>query len=558
MESEKRKKDSREEELDRFWDIDALIPRKRTVPPAVDTDTVELELHDKGNAPSAPKDSALPPRKEPVRHFIPPHTADSERTPSPDEEYAPDHALLRRVRIYRWKSNYRYYEDFLRDATRLYPIRGEECPRVPFFSYVPQYGQMSRPQLEWYLWWRQRMRQGEYLETDYSYLLLYAYEMINLAGKVDPTVARDALANLWAQYRATFHQLDSYLPEWICDLCLIHRLPPPVWEDKKLQAAAMEHCRLREFYVACGREEGYVHALLAFCSNYDYRKSKFCTKENQPHFDRAVTVVLQYVMQQTGEDGKLFSKAELEDSKMMRDAYTGALCAFRNKRKMEVEYCSFSRSHEIRYLVTDLIKYTENRLRAVLGIRSRLTVYALPNSIRAMADAVLEPLLPSMRGEGLQKKNAPAPYEKLYDLPRQKLSLAAAEEIERASWQTTRRLVEAFEEEPMEEIVTEEQPPVPVVQAEVVAEEASQEEESAFFPYLDFLWAALEEDPRRQKAFATAYGKPADVIADEINELAADLLGDILLEPDGIAYTVLEDYRDMAEEMVRQDGKGIE
>ena len=110
----------------------------------------------------------------------------------------------------------------------------------------------------------------------------------------------------------------------------------------------------------------------------------------------------------------------------------------------------------------------------------------------------------------------------------------------------------------MEEIVTEEQQPAPVVQAEVVVEEMPQGEENAFSPYLDFLRAALEESASRQKAFAAAYGKPTDVIADEINELAADLLGDILLETDGIVYTVLEDYRDMAEEMVRQDGKGIE
>ena len=35
-ERKKNPKELREEELDRFWDIDALIPRKKMAPPSVD------------------------------------------------------------------------------------------------------------------------------------------------------------------------------------------------------------------------------------------------------------------------------------------------------------------------------------------------------------------------------------------------------------------------------------------------------------------------------------------------------------------------------------------
>ena len=547
----KPKKDPRDEELDRIWDIDALLPTIKTVYPNANTDTAELILEPKKPSTASVRDLSIPPKKEPERHFIPPHTAAEERALQPDEEYVPENALIRRVRLYRWKSNYHYYEDFVRDAVRLYPIHGEACPRVPFFSYVPQYSQMSRSQLEWYLWWREQVRRGEYPETDYSYVLLYAYEMINLAGKLEPLTARNALCGIWEHYRDTFHQLDSYLPEWICDVSLIHRLPPPVWENAKLLSAAMERCRLREFYVTCGGEEGYARALLAFCSNYDYHKSKFCTKENKPLFDRAVLGVLCYVTEQTGEEGKLFSKAGLEDSKMLRDAYTGALCSYRNKRKIEVEYCSFSRSHELRFLVTDLVKYTENRLRGALGIRSRLTVYALPKAVKDLADHVLRSLLPAVEATTVKKKEDTARYEALYDLPRQPLSFAAAAEIEKTSWQTTERLVEAFEE-PMETGETID--PVPAPAPAIVplpTEEPSTAADGGFAPYLDFIRATLTANAAEQKQIAAALGKPIDVIADEINELAADAFGDVLLEDEGNAYVVLEDYRDVAETLLR-------
>ena len=39
-----RKDDLREEELDRFWDIDALLPHKKSFPRSAETDPVALEI----------------------------------------------------------------------------------------------------------------------------------------------------------------------------------------------------------------------------------------------------------------------------------------------------------------------------------------------------------------------------------------------------------------------------------------------------------------------------------------------------------------------------------
>ena len=166
MDHEEKKK--RTEELDRFWDIDTLIPPKRAPRYAHNTDTVEIVSDDPARTEvvdGSRRELPIPARKEPPKpRFIPPHSADElKKIPPADEEYEPKNALIRRVRLYRWKSNYHYYEEFVRDAVRLYAAVGHECPPVAFFSYVPQYAQMSRPQLEWYLWWRTNVRRGVYL-----------------------------------------------------------------------------------------------------------------------------------------------------------------------------------------------------------------------------------------------------------------------------------------------------------------------------------------------------------------------------------------------------------
>ena len=553
----------REEELDRFWEIDALLPKRTVVPHARDTSAVEIEIpaskEEQGSTYPIPPRRAQEEKDPPKRHYIPPHKPTV--PPTPSEEYVPENALLRRVRIYPWNSTYRYYEDFFRDAVRLYPIRGEECPRISFFSYVPQYSQMSRAQLEWYLWWRDCFRRGVLLETDYSYLLLHAYELINLSRKLDPVLVQGELCKLWESYRDTYRQLDSYLPEWICDCSLLHRLPPPVWSSSALQKAAMGHCRFREFYVNASREEGYARALLAFCCNYDYRKSKFCTEEQRPLFDRAILAVIGAAIDATEKEGQLFFKAGFEDSRMSRDAYSGALCVARVKRRIEIEYCSFSRSHELRYFLTDLVKYTENAIRAALGIRSRLTVYSLPMQIRSLADSILEGILP--RKQCREEREA---YEALYDLPKHSLSFEAAAEIEKNSWETTDLLLEAFgedENQESEELRTESTPdsassrePTPI--AEPILSPmpenapAPSDASDAWAAYRPYLRAVAARDGEAQRREAALQGRPCDVLADEINALAVDHFGDLLLEEADGGYAVIEDYTDWLETLLRE------
>ena len=539
-----REKSKRREELDDFWDIDALIPPRRAPQYAHDTETTEITLEPLQKGGATEKDA-----DEPRRHFIPPHTAEAHASQvEPDERYTPAESLIRTVCLYRQTGGYRYYEDFLRDARRLVGVKGRTCPHVPFFSYVPQYSQMNREQLEWYLWWRESFRNGETLTTDYSYILLYAYELINLAA-ADPTASRDTLCRLWLSYREIFRQLDGYIPEWLCDLCLLHRLsPPPALQGAPL-FVAMTRCTLKEFYLTSSGEEGLVRSLPIVASNYDFHKSKFCTEEHRALFEDLIYGVLREIGRKKGSGGLLFCGESAETGRMVRASYQGGLCAASVKRRIAVEYTSFSCSFELRWTVTDVIKHAENRIRAHIGVRSRLSVTSLTAEERRVVDDYLDAHLPTRAATPVPQKEEAA-YERFYDLPRTPLSLENAMAIERASWDTTERLVEAFEE-PHEEI---EAPPVPVpmpAQTEKASGEAGEDALMvALRPYLPFLRAAYAENAERQRAIAREKRMMTDALADEINALCAELSGDILLEESGNGYTVIADYRDTVETLL--------
>ena len=593
---------------DDFWDVEALLPKelsRRPRPqPRPTPAAVEVEL------PSAPPAETTPvPRDNPVadqpltpgehRSVQPSESAPSttprrEEAPSPHTpllEYTPEGALLHRVRVFGWQANFHYFDQFADDAVRYHAMKPPTVAKPEtFFSYFPQYVQLGRRTTAWYLYWREGVRRGIYMDTDYAYILLYLFELINLPADDAETARgyRDLMANVWMAYRKSYPQLDHYMCEWLCDYCLIHALPAPI----DLLASALDDIimgsRLKEFYFSAAvrvPEDGSMNTaletariLMRHCCQYDYHKSKFASGEHKELFDSTIPAAVAAVIPLLLGEGGRKPAITMLDSTLTRDAYTGALCSYRNKRRIEVAYTSFSRSHELRFLVGDMVKHVENRLRSWIGVRSKLSVMSLPIPLRDALDAYLAPLEPPKSMIPTKKKDTPRPdYEALYDLPRKEVSLADAAAIEADSWETTRILVEAFGDsvDPTPVAVPDAAPasppaaPSPAESFPVLAVLDAGKDQSAPTPpsqsvdpeegfkaalssYRPFLRAVLSADRAAQKQAASALHKMPDAVADEINTLTADPeaeenpICDIILEEDGLGgYTLIEDYRDL-------------
>jgi RNA processing factor Prp31 len=130
------------------------------------------------------------------------------------------------------------------------------------------------------------------------------------------------------------------------------------------------------------------------------------------------------------------------------------------------------------------------------------------------------------------------------------MSFESASEIEALSWETTGKLVDAFSDEEID---------VNVVIEEKITELTPLLNENDFFASLEeaeiaFIKAAISENFDEQGSIAVKAGSLADVIADKINSLSADMRGDILLEDIGIGYAVLEDYIEETKGALNYDG----
>lgn len=545
----------RAQALDDFWDIESLLPRTSSKaasgtsrPEPKHIKAVEIELNAPNTCTSKQETVADVPIK--AKKTTSEHSRLSTAEPSaPALTYAPKHPLIREVRIYRWRSSFQFYERFCATAKRLFSLHGEPCDAVPFFSYMPQYDQMNRSQLAWYLYWRDNVRAGNYLATDYSYIFLYLFEIINLPENIPPRDGQRMLCEIWRQYRDAYPLLNRYLADWICDYSLIHQLPPPTDVLSGELRLIAESSAFREFY-ACPAGDNVSHdaeIYMLFCSNYDYRKSKVyqgdAARANimKQHIPRAFSHVLRVLEQQN----IAFSASKMQTATFSRDSFIGALCSAEMKRRIEVDYCSFIRSHELRFLITDILKYSENKLRACFGVKSKLSIYGLPDNIKTLLDSYFAEALPSRKIQDQTSVQRPA-YEALYDLPRAELSFEHAAEIEQTSWSMTERLVEAFDRDLSEK---QDENPMqisrPQSTSSVVEDTKVTQSESGLLAYRAFLEAALRGDAVAQRRIARDKGMLPDAIAEIINTVASDLLGDIVLqESESGGYTVIDDYAD--------------
>ena len=602
---------SRKREMDDFWDVEKLLPDRpaRRVPPPrrEAVSAVEVELTSPKPAPKTETPSsvgATPVSSVPLTvtvggqndsgagdedrdmatRYVPPHKQGDASTPL--AEYKPDGVLLHRVRVYGWQAGYHYFDGFVEDALRFHTQKPPKtAEKTSFFSYFPQYAQLSPRAEAWYLYWREFVRQGRYPDTDYAYILLYLFELINLPVDTPARgrARRDAMAKVWMAYRRPYPQLDHYMCEWLCDYCLIHDLIAPVDLLAPALDAIIGEARLKEFYLSAAvrlpEGEGKDAAetalatagiLMRHCCQYDYRKSKFAQGEHKRLFDSTIPAAVAHVLPLLLGGGKNGRPAvTMLDSTVTRDAFVGGLCSYRNKRRIEVEYTSFSRSHELRFLMGDMVKHVENRLRSWIGVRSRLSVMALPTPLRDGLDEYLAPLEPPKSVIPVKKKEVERPaYEALYDLPRKAVSTADAAAIEAESWETTRILVEAFgDTKDVNDVAPEAANDVaqsardvplrgnddmPEAQTEGNGESGKDESTLPLAPYVSFIQAALDGDTSALRAAAKGLGKMPDALADEINALTADgEIGDIILEEDGMGgYTVIEDYRDSVMELL--------
>ena len=525
-------------DMDDFWDISKLIPKKKPTltPFATKAQVADVVISGYTEEPKKPSGDART-------------KLTLDRSAETKESYEYSDGLVKRVSITRFVDKFDFYGNFRKAAIVYYDFKTPKCDFVQFYSYLPQYSQFNSAQKNFYFYWRDSVRRGKYIKTDYSYFYLYVYEILNLPDKIPANEALSLLCRLWSAYRKELPNIDKNMALWIQDFCLVYKLPCPTDLIADFIFDAISASDFKEFYLANADitgEDG-TGAIIAYLSDYDWRSGKYAGGDNREAYRKHLLGAMGLLIRRLWKRGEILSGSGAV-TKISRNAFQNSLCTHSVKCRLEIEYIPLSSASELRKSFTAAVRYTENKLRALISVKSRLAIKDLPDEYKLIIDSYFEDVFAKVNRERA-KANEPE-YERQYDSVREALSFEGADEIERLSWTTTARLVENSEEESVfPSFNLEEESTEPVALTENQEDNTPSADTYGLTSLeISFLSAILSEDNEKMSKIAREEGSLPDAIVEKINEAFADGFGDVIIEGDAPDYRIIEDYSEEVKE----------
>ncbi|WP_018750780.1 TerB N-terminal domain-containing protein [Paenibacillus sanguinis] len=267
---------------------------------------------------------------------------------------------------------------FVHKGKELEHVTEDTAEFVPFHTYWPTYDEMQPSQLKWYLFWRGEVRAGRYPDTDLSYLFVYLYELIHGIGWADPSEGYTQIERVWQAYRERYPKLDNYSREWLYDFALIFHLDqapvnPPLTKLPRSLSMELKELEWQRKFSAHTLELSWE--LLRLMIDYEAEKSRYYIEQGRKslrHYaPRIVTLVDGFLTKTKGS--RLLDLFVPRERKVSRYLFRSAVYDHSlYGRTREVTVLPYSEHPPLRAYLTHLVRFTENKLRELDGYKGRL------------------------------------------------------------------------------------------------------------------------------------------------------------------------------------------
>ena len=566
---------------DDFWNLDEYVKKpiqhtqKKQFSPSA-TSPVEISSDNAASRTTTFTDIPINSEKNDdgkITRFIPPHKKAVSAKKHTVSEYFPDNPLIKSIKIVSKNENDKIFVEtnlFIRERNAILSRKAQPCEHVSFYSFAPRYSQMSRAQLNWYVWWRENARNGIFLETDESYIILFAYELAATGENEDKEKALSLLCSLFSENginnsRNPFYKL--IIRDIIQDFCILHGFKAPISDLSDNLKLLLTNASIPEFFIDLSADQAKitVQKLFLSLSMYDYRRSKYYSPENAELFNTALNGAISAVFGNEESYNSIISFANgvYGSVTLEHKLFTRMVNIVNKSVSAEITYFQIT---NIQGAITDAVRYAENKLREHMGLKNKLNVFSVSPSVRSAIDAYFQANYPPMslpdrrRRSEKQKEEEFHEYDRFYDVPKTEISPEKALEIEQDSWQTTKILTEAFADDGIKEPITEipsyessKQVIAPQFDDTIIAHPQEIRTDAGYYAQIsesigkiaDFITLCKNSTLIEQRRFASDNNLSLDELADRINEAAVEIMGDILIEDSGDGYRIIDDYKDL-------------
>ncbi|MEF2965355.1 TerB N-terminal domain-containing protein [Paenibacillus sp. M1] len=279
-----------------------------------------------------------------------------------------------------WRENFRYIsreQQFVQKGRELEQQSVDYAEFVPFQTYWPTYDQMQPLQLRWYLYWRGEVRSERYPDTDLSYLFVYLYELIHGIGWSAPPEGYELMNRVWRAYRQRYPKLDGYVREWLFDFALVFGLempsPEPIPKLPRNLSYELKELEWKRRFAAEPLSLSWEMILPLI--DYEVEKSRFYAGEGRAelrnYVPKTVALVDGYLAKSAGT--KLIDRFKAKEQTVTRYLFRSAVYDHElYGRTRTVNVRPVSDNPPLRAYLTQLVRFTENKLRELKGFKGKL------------------------------------------------------------------------------------------------------------------------------------------------------------------------------------------
>ena len=283
-------------------------------------------------------------------------------------------------------------EKFFIDMRRYASFYGPPSRFVPFMTYWPEYDSMNKEQRDWYFYWRAQFRQGNYLQTDLSYIFLLIYELLSGIGWQTPKQGYEQLLQLWSEYRTSFPKLDYYLINWTFDFALQNNIPYSLpFESEMLKSAPSVIVNILINQHAEAVPLKLPFSLLGALCDYPLHQSKFFKDGHQKLMQEAIPRVIALAdasLRTKSQRGILSIYGPSQPIRQEHLLFQSAVCPNANKM-IPLTVRNYSEDQGLRNYISELARYGENVLREINGYRGRLRGVTVENETEKLIELFL-------------------------------------------------------------------------------------------------------------------------------------------------------------------------
>ena len=445
--------------------------------------------------------------------------------------------------------------------------------------YYPYYQHMGYEQLRTYFTWRTKMRKGIQIPISAPFTFLYTYELLSNIGVESPADGLSKLTAMLTEYASHAPVLARYLPKWIKDYHIYYQLPES-FEDFVREHNLYSY--FAEMFLFDPRLGNRLE-LWSAVSDYPITESKFYADGNEQLLANCFNAVLDAISSFVGS-----RKSRIEDLVIYRisnrtpwDPFSQALFQpWLNQPDRQLKlpgyetyYCRNNRwtaslpmyLSNRKYVAEYLVKKTESCLREATKYKQKLKLNT--RLLKQIPEYIytLEPVIEKAVGDFHKHVNRTVVTVDHANLSR----------IREEALGTLDKLIVPEDGPAADNVLPAAMPFLDLRLAEYEAEASDEARgdcaaaggdgenavtgdgygagavsewdvlRNALSPAETDALAVILHDNENIKAYADKINIMLEVLADGINEKAADIIGDSILEVDGERVIVYDDYKNI-------------